>query len=225
MQQSLKPKLFIGSSTEGLDVARSVELNLHDVVSTHLWGTGTFALGRGTLEHLVEIVQDFDFAAMVLTPDDCIISRETGSFCPRDNVMFELGLFTGRLGRERTFMVYDATGGVKLPSDLEGVTLATFDGRQENLDNAVSPACTQIRRAIKMMGVSRDRLAEQVESASTQVGDLAGNVEQVLKLLARSRAVELKITAQLFGSKIPKEDMHSILKDVEDLQRVVGDKP
>ena len=71
-----------------------------------------------SLESLVERLDDFDFAALILTPDDVTISRDEEMQAPRDNVLLELGLFIGAIGRERSFIVYDRGSNLKLPSDL-----------------------------------------------------------------------------------------------------------
>jgi predicted nucleotide-binding protein len=69
------PSLFIGSSTEGLDVAREVELQLQRDAITTIWKDGVFGLGSGTLESLMKVLEQFDFAVMVLSPDDLVESR------------------------------------------------------------------------------------------------------------------------------------------------------
>ncbi len=100
-----KPSLFVGSSNEGLDVAREVEFHLQDVTEVTIWneGLGIFKLGNSYLESLINSLDNFDFAILILTPDDLVTSRDISSQGPRDNVMFELGLFMGRLGRSRYF--------------------------------------------------------------------------------------------------------------------------
>lgn len=149
----MKPKMFLGSSTEGLEVARAIEVQLERVVEITVWSDGIFGLGRGTLESLVLSLEQFDFAILVLTPDDMVISREITSSSPRDNVLLELGLFIGHLGRERTFIVYNRDKSIKLPSDLAGVTMADFGDRQDgNLIAALGPTCTRIRYAINSLG-------------------------------------------------------------------------
>ncbi|MGH7453643.1 MAG: nucleotide-binding protein, partial [bacterium] len=118
-----KPTLFIGSSSEGLEVARAIEYQLKDDGEVTIWNEGIFGLSLGTLESLVNAIERFDFAILVLTPDDLIVSRDISIQAPRDNVMFELGLFIGRLGRSRTFIVCDGDNkNMRLPSDLAGVT-------------------------------------------------------------------------------------------------------
>ena len=84
---------------------------------------------------------------LVVTPDDTATTRGATKNVARDNVIFELGLFMGGLGRERTFMVYDRSRPPDLPSDLAGVTAATFAPHASgNLDAAVGPAATAIER-------------------------------------------------------------------------------
>jgi hypothetical protein len=76
-------------------------------------------------------------------------SRDTAIPSPRDNVIFELGLFMGALGRERTFIVYNRDQEIKLPSDLAGVTAARFGDRTDgNLQAALGPVCTAVRNQI-----------------------------------------------------------------------------
>src|SRR5262245_25387722 len=123
------PSLFIGSSSEGLDVAREVELQLEDEALVTIWKDGVFGLGEATLESLMNALDQFDFAVMVLTPDDLLESRGQNYASPRDNVIFELGLFMGRLGRSRTFILHEQNADLKLPSDLAGITRVTYRRR------------------------------------------------------------------------------------------------
>lgn len=118
-----KSRVFIGSSTTGEPIARAVEQNLIHKSETYLW-PHLFPPGKSNLESLVGAASTHDFAALVLTPDDLTESKGHKMNSPRDNLLFELGLFMGRLGRERTFAVYNRDEPIKLPSDLAGVTLA-----------------------------------------------------------------------------------------------------
>ena len=152
--------MFIGSSQEGLPIAKAIQANLDYYCETTVWSQGVFGLGGGTLEMLVDRLDDFDFACLVLTPDDLIKSRKGPSPSPRDNVLLELGLFIARLGRNRTFIVYDRTASLRLPSDLAGVTAATFQPHSSgNLNAALGTACTQMEVAMSELGMrclSRD---------------------------------------------------------------------
>src|SRR5437016_4747571 len=143
------PALFLGSSSEGLAIARAIRTQLQHDSEVTVWNEGAFPLGQTTLESLVNALDRFDFAVLVLTPDDTVIRRESEHLAPRDNLLFELGLFMGRLGRSRTFVVSESSPRMKLPSDLAGVTVARFSPQREdqNLVAAVGPACDQIRQA------------------------------------------------------------------------------
>ncbi len=116
-----KPSIFVGSSSEGIEIARAIEFQLKDAVEVTIWNEGIFGLSESSLESLVNALDRFDFAILVLTPDDFTLSRDVLARSPRDNVMFELGLFMGRLGRARTFIVYDTRSSPKIPSDLAGL--------------------------------------------------------------------------------------------------------
>src|SRR5271166_4987942 len=59
----------------------------------------------------------------------------------------------GQLGRERTFAVYNREEIVKLPSDLAGVTLASYPNYSgNNLPAQVSSACGLVLSAIETLG-------------------------------------------------------------------------
>ena len=123
------PKIFIASSSEGLGVARTVhgllQQQLDDNAEVNLW-TWEFELSTTYIEELERASRETDFAILVLTPDDVTTSRESAKPAPRDNVVFELGLFIGSLGRERCILVHEQGQDLKLPTDLLGVNLATF---------------------------------------------------------------------------------------------------
>ena len=120
-----KPSLFIGSSTEGLDFARAVRSSLNADAEVTLWNEGFFALGNTFIETLVTALPRFDFALLVLTPDDLTQSRATEMLSPRDNVLFELGLFMGRLGRSRTFILHQRVPAPKIPLNIS-ISVANF---------------------------------------------------------------------------------------------------
>jgi hypothetical protein len=150
-----KPSLFVGSSSEGLDFARAVRAGLEGDAEVSLWNEGVFPLGQTFVEALLNALPRFDFAVLVLTPDDFLVSRTQETLAPRDNVLFELGLFMGRLGRSRTFVLHQADTGLKMPSDLAGLVTATYDWPRadRNYRAAVGVACDSIRQVIRDLGV------------------------------------------------------------------------
>ena len=152
------PRVFIGSSSEGRRVAEAIAHGVRHVSTPQLWTAGVFGIGRGYLESLVEV--DVDFAIMVVTPDDLVASRGARQHAARDNVVFECGLFMGRLGRERTFIAHDRSTKVKLPSDLDGISWAKFTGGRRVIRQAdVHEACDAIGAAISRLGFLRPPLA------------------------------------------------------------------
>ncbi len=151
-----KPRIFVGSSVEGLPVAEAIQLGLDHHAECTLWSQGVFGLSGGTLDSLIRASKDYEFAVLVLTPDDLVHKRDATKNSPRDNVLFELGLFIGALGRERTYIVYCRDEKLDLPSDLAGVTPATFAQRSDgNLHAALGTVCTQIKAAIKAVHAAK----------------------------------------------------------------------
>ncbi len=186
------PSLFIGSSSEGLDFARAVRADLGSDAEVTIWNEGFFALGQTFIESLVNALPRFDFAVLVLTPDDLVVSRQSESLGPRDNVLFELGLFMGRLGRSRTFVLHQASSVLKMPSDLAGVVTARYDWpRQDNNHRAaVGAACDGIRQAIRDLGVVEAKTAKAlIDIRSRQ--DAQG--EELSRQLAQIRSLQVAL--------------------------------
>ncbi len=153
-----KPAIFVGSSTEGQKIGKAVQVLLDDSCEATVWSQGVFGLSLGPLESLVLQLNDFDFAILILTPDDLVTKRGVEAQTARDNVLFELGLFMGGLGRDRTFVVYDRTERLQLPSDLAGVTAATFEMHSSGkLESSLGAAVTKIEAAIERLGVRNQK--------------------------------------------------------------------
>jgi CRP/FNR family cyclic AMP-dependent transcriptional regulator len=148
------PKLFIISSTETLDVARAIQAQLeHDVFSA-VWNEGAFFAGGYSLEALEKAVVESDFAVAIAQADDIVETRGSRHPTLRDNVLFELGFFMGKLTRYRTILVHQRADGLKLPSDLQGLTLASYvPGKGAELVSRLGPACTEIRNIVRNLGV------------------------------------------------------------------------
>ncbi|MGI8980670.1 MAG: nucleotide-binding protein [Pirellulaceae bacterium] len=122
-----RPTAFIGSSTAGLPIANKLQALLEYDLEAVVWNQGTvFGLGDGTLEALEVAVLSYDFGIFVFTPDDELHTRGQVKPIARDNVIFELGLFAGKLTRHRAFVVHPRKNAIQLPSDLQGISTATF---------------------------------------------------------------------------------------------------
>jgi predicted nucleotide-binding protein len=162
---SPRPRVFIASSVEGLPIAEVIALDLQFVADVTIWDQGVFSLSEGTLPALDAVADRSDFAIVVLTADDLTTKRGQTYPVPRDNVLFELGFFMGRLGVERTYMVYSRDHPPTLPSELAGITPATFAERADgNLAAAVGPATTQIRQAMQAVLAAETDVSEPQES-------------------------------------------------------------
>ncbi len=171
--ESTKPSVFIASSKEGLKVADAINLNLdHDTFPT-LWRTGTFRPGSSALDDLVKKSSAVDFAVFVFTPDDVAVIREQEAHVVRDNVLFELGLFIGALGKERCYIVRPRNVDMHLPSDLLGVTHADYvpDRPDGELASALNAACKQIRDEIARHGPIQRGLHARGDGAPRHVAN------------------------------------------------------
>ncbi len=144
-----KPRIFIGSSSEGLPIANQIQLLLRNDAYVEVWNQGTvFSLGDATLEALEAATLTYDFGIFIFSPDDTIHSRGETKIVTRDNVIFEAGLFIGKLGRRKAFVVQPQNQQVTLPSDFNGITTASFDSEATNKAAALGPIAEIIRQAI-----------------------------------------------------------------------------
>src|SRR6187401_412273 len=144
-----KPRIFLGSSGKQAKLLQAITRGLEEVAEVEPW-TATFNPGRSTLDRLVELSQEVDFAAFVFAQDDWTTTdaSQSGQASPRDNVVFEAGLFGGALGMRRTFILH--AKGAKLPTDLLGMTAVRYP---EALTPADMRAVDQkLRKAIEDEG-------------------------------------------------------------------------
>lgn len=148
-----KPRIFVGSSREGLEVTYAIQENLEYDAEVTVWTQGIFSPGVTAIQNLIAALKSFDFAIFAFLPEDALRLRGEEFAAVRDNVVFELGLFMGRLGMDRCFFVLSRGGErLRLPTDLLGVTSLDFDGRRSdgNLVAALGPACNKVRRELRV---------------------------------------------------------------------------
>ena len=152
-----QPRVFIISSVEALAVAQAIQLGLsHDKMITTVWTDGVFRASQYAVESLANAVDASDFAIAVLHGDDIVKSRGSDTLVPRDNVTFELGLFMGHLGRDRSILVEPRDGQVKLASDVRGLTTLSYrTGSPADIVSLMAPTVTEIRMHIARIGVRR----------------------------------------------------------------------
>ena len=150
-----KPRLFLGSSGKQTKLLQALTRGLEDVARVEPWTT-TFNPGTTTLGRLVELTREVDFAAFVFAQDDwtsaeqvaAVEASAAGQASPRDNVVFEAGLFGGVLGMERTFILH--ANGAKLPTDLLGLTCVRYGDATKAAE--VKAVNQKLRKAIEDIG-------------------------------------------------------------------------
>ena len=190
-----RPAVFIGSSAEGLPIAEAIQSNLDRHAECQIWSQGFFGLSAGTLETLTRDCHQFDFAVLVLTADDLVQKRGQERRAARDNVLFELGLFMGALGRERTYAVFCRDHQLDLPSDLAGVTLATFaQPARTNLRAALGPPCVDIREAMGRFGLRPAHVSQtptedftrELAAMRAELAKQADTAKEMMSIISKS---------------------------------------
>ncbi|WP_183743477.1 MULTISPECIES: TIR domain-containing protein [unclassified Janthinobacterium] len=141
-------------------MAHAIHSVLDHNTSPTTWPHGTFSLSNHTIEDLVTKSSDVDFAVFIFHPDDVLESRGESMPVVRDNVIFELGLFIGAIGRQRCYIVKPRAVELHLPSDLLGINPADYDPSriEDDADSAVVQACTKIRAEIKKHGLLEKKI-------------------------------------------------------------------
>jgi predicted nucleotide-binding protein len=148
-----KPRIFLGSSAEQTKLVQALTRGLEDVAHVEPWTT-SFNPGTTALERLMELTREVDFAAFVFAHDDWTTKSPpvpdpsgSGQASPRDNVVFEAGLFGAALGMRRTFILHAA--GAKLPTDLLGLTCVRY---KESTAAELRVVNEKLRKAIEDEG-------------------------------------------------------------------------
>jgi CRP/FNR family cyclic AMP-dependent transcriptional regulator len=147
-------RVFIICSVEALHIARAVENHFeHDKFFVKIWTEGVFRASRYPIESLEEQLDESDFAIAIAQPDDTVTTRGESQGVPRDNVIFEIGLFVGRLGRMRSFLLEPRGDEVRLPSDLTGLTTISYRlAPSKDMAASLGPACNQLRDIFNELG-------------------------------------------------------------------------
>jgi len=188
-----KPTVFIGSSSEGLEIATALKSALPPDLEVLLWTEDIFSLGEDTLTSLLKFVSVFDFGVLVLTGDDLVKSRSFfSSPAPRDNVILELGLFMGALGRRRAFPVVapPKKGRLKLPSDLLGNTDLRLPATiHDDLAEAVKEPADKLAAAI--LERSKQSYLQLLPSTGLAVGYFKNFLVPVCSALADLDSIDV----------------------------------
>lgn len=138
-----KPTLFLGSASETESSALKLGEKLERRVDLHHWAN-VFELGEYNLQALQREAAECDFAVFVWGTEDKAISRGKRTPAPRDNVVYEAGLFAGALGEHRVFVLH--AKGTKIPSDYLGVTTETFIPKRLNATKLADRICARVEQ-------------------------------------------------------------------------------
>jgi predicted nucleotide-binding protein/phosphoserine phosphatase len=152
------PTLFIGSASERISVANSLFSHLERVCHPSVWTYGIFKASTTNVESLELSLSNFDFAAFIATSDDLTTSRGNTLPTVRDNIIFEFGLFMGRIGRNRCFLLHPRNGKPTLPSDLDGLICLEYAADNPDQEAALTTAAVEIKKSINHLGCRGYRL-------------------------------------------------------------------
>lgn len=150
-----KPRLFIASSVESLAIAEAVNVNLDHYFEVTIWKNGTFRLSSTSIDDLITKSSEVDFALFIFAPDDIATIKSRNEHIVRDNVLFEMGLFIGAIGKQRSFILKPRDVEMHLPTDLLGTTPADYDSNRSDGDlvSATNRACSLIKTEIDRIGI------------------------------------------------------------------------
>ena len=193
-------KIFIASSTEALLVADSIKTDLLDIKSNDkhnnidyeivIWNEANWRRNRSYFESLLKFITEFDYAVIIFHDDDAIAPKinntETSDlYMTRDNVLIELGLFIGALGRDSVFILNQKSNkNLKIPSDLSGIFLESYSlqGGDDNKSYYTRPVSLKIHKEViksekervlsdpqtdKLIKFLKDLISEKIDSALT----------------------------------------------------------
>ena len=179
-----KSKIFIASSGRTLVLAEMLKSALKtDFCEATVWRQESENKPSNVIiEMLKSATLKYDFAVVILAQDDMVAreAMDVSVWKPRDNCVFEAGLFMGALGVERCFLV-NSVKYENLPSDLSGLIPIPFKeptklGNYDACGEEISDAAIIIKRSVQNKGpisrpLSRQELLER-EKAKTKDGDL-----------------------------------------------------
>lgn len=186
----MKPRIFIGSSSERIEIARAIRANLEQYAEIKVWDQNIFTPSTYPLESLIKTLNDMDFGLFVVTPDDIAQIRGKEVFAARDNVIFEAGLSIATLGRKRTiFVLQRDIKDFHIPTDLMGLTLVTYDWNREDKDpkSALGDACFTIQKAcLERIGRRATYLTRFIEQDEFSISDSTHSIH-----MSKGRAYQL----------------------------------
>jgi Predicted nucleotide-binding protein containing TIR-like domain len=216
-----KKRVFVGSSTEGKQIAKIVidRLQAHNL-STLAW-YDFFQNKRPPLQELELLTLQADAAVLVATPDDQVIIRNRHWQQARDNVLFEYGLFSGAIGRAKCGLLVPDVEKFRIPSDFLGVACLQYfqvDAPSSAIELLAQSLATTIdkpprpedimsrgRRLLRLLGWIRDESFRLVRDWDTT----GGRALVADRLIAVSGFVQGDIDS--LGLRKEYDDIHRLL--------------
>jgi hypothetical protein len=190
----MKPRIFLGSSGKQAKLVHALTRGLAEVAEVEPWTT-VFNPGVPTIDRLVELTREVDFAAFVFAHDDWTSSpaeaSAAGQASPRDNVVFEAGLFGGALGMRRTFILH--AKGAKLPTDLLGMTSVRYPENVTPVD--MREVNQKLRKAIEDEGRMNRIEGDWWQHSLTQRSEREPSAISLLRI-SRDRDGDLEVTGR-----------------------------
>ncbi len=166
----MKPRIFVGSSGKAKKYAEALHDSLSDVAECTVWTEGAFGLSASTVANLLKNLRDSDFGAFIFAPDDKLSMNGDLLNVPRDNVVFEAGLFSGYLCPERCFIAIPQSVKIHVLTDLLGFTVGHYEDQRTDANHiaAVGTFSRMIRKAIDLQGLFHGSSSEKLRELITQ---------------------------------------------------------
>jgi hypothetical protein len=212
----MKRKLFIGSSSESLNIAKlvkeEIEKKCSDWLECVIWNEkGIFTLNKATLDCLIRASRRYDYGILVATGDDISFIRRSIFKTTRDNVLLELGLFLGSLGLSRAFLFVDKK--CKIPSDYLGINAPSFQRNNVksivNKANEIIEELEKTRNSYSLKPIPSSALAlgyfeNFVKFLATEM--VERGLDFNLKILLPTKKIDVETEKRVFKTKNPSED-------------------
>jgi predicted nucleotide-binding protein len=172
-----KPVIFIGSSSRSAETAGALRSQLQTLlgkkkIEVKCWNDpNMFTPGSTTIQGLIEWLQDSHMGVFIFNDDDFLLNGDSKTSVTRDNVIFEYGLFAGKLGPKRAFIVKPSgLPDFKMPSDLLGITYLSFDPPKNGLTKAQrrKQLTTKLKKPAEAIAFQIDTWRKEVSRVKTE---------------------------------------------------------
>jgi predicted nucleotide-binding protein len=233
-----KPSVLVGSSTEGLEFARAVRANLMKDADFTLGAESLASPHGASVEPLLHSLARFDFAVVVLAPEDLAAGKdaEAETLSPHGALLLQLGLLIGALGRSRALIVVPSGPKVKVPAELAALATATYEWPRKDKKHkmALTAACDRIREIIRDLGISEAKAGKQMGELKAQQESTAVRLHAVERQIDRLFAFSMsdsmfhnlrKIAGGQFGHFFNSEGLRRELRHLRDLGYVALHAP